>query len=700
MPENPGPATDGGLVVGQQITFTGLTARAELNGTQGILKSLDASTGRWTVTLGSGSTVGARLDHLQAVTFAEGQRVTLGGLTGRAELNGALGTLGRKDLGTGRWTVTLPSHGESVNVRVANLRVAPCESGLELTGSTKVAKDAAARGPRTGQSPAGQVRKAIGKGKFVARAKAQANKSSNKSQDPASSHRPLARTAPLEKIKKPTTKPGVVPKKPKRALSAWMLFCNKNRQQVIGELRLKYGTVELADIASELGERWRDLEDKDKKKFERMAAKRKQTQQAKMQAYQEAVDPLGALKRKYQHLIPKRPTTPYFLYIADETQRLRAAEELRKNKRQKAEGEDEAGLNAKLAEMWKASADEEKQPYVLQYEKEKTEFEKKNNIWQQSKEFREVDKLEREHKDAERAERQAHKEAEDAEIQALLKEGVVPGQGLKEGRRAVISGLTTHEELNGKEALLLEWNEESGRWRVQLSGGDDEQKLNLRPANLILFRLQKEALKAEKKEQERAEKRVQKEADLAEKAMARKEAEELKKAEKQQQKEAERTAKESEKEAERAAKAEKQKQKEAERTAKELEKEAERVAKAAAKEAENAKKQAAKLEQKEAERAAKAAEKEAENTAKQAAKLEQKEAERAAKAAEKEAARAAREAAMETMNAALEAAKQEQKAAASAAKVAAKEAARAVKEAMRNAEDFDKEAMKNAEDLD
>jgi hypothetical protein len=203
----------------------------------------------------------------------------------------------------------------------------------------------------------------------------------------------------------------------------------------MAEHKSQWGSIELGEIQRVLSERWADIEDKEKAKYERMAAKRKEKTQGLMDVYQAAVDPVGYLKKKYEHLIPKRPRNPYWIFQMDDKQRQAATAALKQPKRQKVEGEEqETRVAAKLHEMWTEMSDEDKAPYTEKSKEEKVEFEQKWKVWQKTKQFAEIDALEKKQKEAERAKKQKEKEAEEAEMQELLEGGVQPGKGLKVGR--------------------------------------------------------------------------------------------------------------------------------------------------------------------------------------------------------------------------------------------------------------------------
>merc|ERR1712232_1552051 len=109
--------------------------------------------------------------------------------------------------------------------------------------------------------------------------------------------------------------------------------------------------------------------------------------------------------------------------------------------------------------MWRSLTPTDRAPYEKLHAREKVAFEERSAVWQQSKEFKEIDLLERLQKDAKRSEKRAKKEAEEIEIQSLLEGGfqAQPGRGLLPGRTAFLTGLTWQTALNGKEVKLVEF---------------------------------------------------------------------------------------------------------------------------------------------------------------------------------------------------------------------------------------------------
>jgi len=189
--------------------------------------------------------------------------------------------------------------------------------------------------------------------------------------------------------------------KPKKAVSAYWLFSNEIREAVTKESREKNGgKANMGAIAKEMASRWGALSEAEKKPYEDRAAEDKQRYAKEFAAYQEASDPAGTLRKKYQELIPKKPMTPYFLYTQDAAKREKATEAL------KVAGTAEPNnkqLVSKLAEMWKAGSAEEKAPFEERYKKEHAEFLEKQKAWQATPQFAEIEKAEKEQEERRKA---------------------------------------------------------------------------------------------------------------------------------------------------------------------------------------------------------------------------------------------------------------------------------------------------------
>merc|ERR1712110_1076741 len=104
---------------------------------------------------------------------------------------------------------------------------------------------------------------------------------------------------------------------------------------------------------------------------------------AAMKQYQFVVDPVGALKAQYAHLIPKRPLTAYFLFVQDCSQRAKAEERIR------AEGKEVSitSIGAKLGQLWQGASAEEKDVFIERAETAAAEYAEKLRIWECTPEF-------------------------------------------------------------------------------------------------------------------------------------------------------------------------------------------------------------------------------------------------------------------------------------------------------------------------
>lgn len=86
----------------------------------------------------------------------------------------------------------------------------------------------------------------------------------------------------------------------------------------------------------------------------------------------------------------------------------------------------------------------------------------------------------------EEARKERKKAAEKAEEERLAKEAEDAKEELEKGCRVEIHDLAgeRYRKLNGREARLVEWVEEKGRWNCKLNDDDDDFMVALKPANL------------------------------------------------------------------------------------------------------------------------------------------------------------------------------------------------------------------------
>jgi len=77
------------------------------------------------------------------------------------------------------------------------------------------------------------------------------------------------------------------PDAPKRAQSAYFLFCGDRRPGVMEKMK-KDGKVDVTAVSKELGEVWRNMSEKDKKPFVKMAKKDKERYTKEKEEYEQS----------------------------------------------------------------------------------------------------------------------------------------------------------------------------------------------------------------------------------------------------------------------------------------------------------------------------------------------------------------------------------------------------------------------------
>jgi len=103
------------------------------------------------------------------------------------------------------------------------------------------------------------------------------------------------------------------------------------------------------------------------------------------------VDPVGALKLKFQHLIPQSPPGVYYVFAQSEDEVKKATDALQKD----GKPSELKHVAAKLVEMWTSLSEAEKQPYELQHQAAVNEFEAQQEKWKASPEYAQLQKAQR-----------------------------------------------------------------------------------------------------------------------------------------------------------------------------------------------------------------------------------------------------------------------------------------------------------------
>lgn len=175
--------------------------------------------------------------------------------------------------------------------------------------------------------------------------------------------------------------------KPKKAVSSFWIFSNAMREKVADEHHRATGSrPKFGELAKIMSAKWSSMPDEERRVWDDKASADKQRYDAQMQVFEAGRDPCAALRLKFQHLIPKKPASPYFMFCQDAAQREKAAEAL------KAEGKDASNksIATKLAELWKVASVEDKTGYQEEVCKQNLEFLEKQKVWQTTPEYLEL----------------------------------------------------------------------------------------------------------------------------------------------------------------------------------------------------------------------------------------------------------------------------------------------------------------------
>jgi len=152
----------------------------------------------------------------------------------------------------------------------------------------------------------------------------------------------------------------------KKAQSAYFIWLGEQRSSIVEQYDLK--GKKGSEVSKKAGEVWKAMAPADKKKWEDLAAKDKVR-------YEEEVQTLGKRERvskpdkdakraKKDKDAPKRPMTPYFLWLNDNRKAI--AEQYKLEKLPE--------VAKKAAEVWKGLAAEAKKPYEEKAETAKAQY--------------------------------------------------------------------------------------------------------------------------------------------------------------------------------------------------------------------------------------------------------------------------------------------------------------------------------------
>lgn len=149
---------------------------------------------------------------------------------------------------------------------------------------------------------------------------------------------------------------------PKRALSAFMFFSNDIRETVKREMP----ELQFLEISSEIGRRWKQISDEDRKPYDELAAADKRRYQEEKEDYvpDPSFEATKGTRKKKDPNAPKRALSAYFFFCNDIRQEVRD-----ENPNKKI-----TEIATLLAEKWRALPDKKRVKYQKMHEEAKVKY--------------------------------------------------------------------------------------------------------------------------------------------------------------------------------------------------------------------------------------------------------------------------------------------------------------------------------------
>ncbi|KAL4159894.1 hypothetical protein PRNP1_000467 [Phytophthora ramorum] len=156
---------------------------------------------------------------------------------------------------------------------------------------------------------------------------------------------------------------------PKRALSAFMFFSNDIRDTVKREMP----ELQFLEISSEIGRRWKQITDEDRKPYDELAAADKRRYQEEKEDY--VPDPSFAAakgsRKKKDPNAPKRALSAYFFFC----------NEIRQEVRDENPNKKITEIATLLAERWRALPDKKRVKYQKMNEEAKIKYQQQMDVY-------------------------------------------------------------------------------------------------------------------------------------------------------------------------------------------------------------------------------------------------------------------------------------------------------------------------------
>ena len=141
------------------------------------------------------------------------------------------------------------------------------------------------------------------------------------------------------------------PNKPKRNKTAYIFYCMDMRDSVKEDM---HDGAKSTEITSELGKRWKKLNDKKKEKYNKLAVADKKRYATEMKDYEPSSDFSTGSNKKKDPNKPKRNKTAYIFYCMDMRDSV---------KEDMHDGAKSTEITSELGKRWKKLSDKKKEKY-------------------------------------------------------------------------------------------------------------------------------------------------------------------------------------------------------------------------------------------------------------------------------------------------------------------------------------------------
>lgn len=175
---------------------------------------------------------------------------------------------------------------------------------------------------------------------------------------------------------------------PKRPLSGYMHWLKSVREELVEEIGDGQDVTKVSKLA---GQRWKQMEDEEKEPWNKKAAKDKKKYQKVLAAYKETEEYMDFEQRKFDHdnkqMLktveepadkPKRPLSGYMRFAEKERPKVKAAG---------MTGVAESGKE--IGKRWMKLSDSEKDKWQGLYKDEKEEYDEEMKAWKDTDEYAE-----------------------------------------------------------------------------------------------------------------------------------------------------------------------------------------------------------------------------------------------------------------------------------------------------------------------